>query len=50
METFFKKLGQQFLVESTNIENTSSLYKTTTAEANVKTDRMMKIKRTYHKE
>ena len=50
METFFKKLDHQFLVESTNIENTSSPYKTTTTEANVKTDRMIKIKRTYHKE
>ena len=35
METSFKKLDHQFLVESTNIENTSSPYKTTTTEANV---------------
>ena len=49
-KTFFKKLGYRFLVESTKIENTSFLYKTATSEANVKTNRMMSTKLTYHKD
>ena len=38
--TFFKKLNNYFLVESTKIENASFPYKTAISEANVKTNRM----------
>ena len=48
--SFFKKLGYRFLVESTNIENVSFPYKTVMAEANVKTNRMVSTKWTYQKE
>ena len=43
-KTFFKKLKRCFLVESTKIENTSFPYKTTTSEANIKTNRMVSTK------
>ena len=49
-ETFFKKLENHFLVETTKIENTSFLFKTTSSEANVKTNRMADTKLTYLKE
>ena len=41
--TFFKKLEYRFLVESTKIDDTSTSYKTTISEANVKTNRMVSI-------
>ena len=47
---FFKKLEYCFLVETTNIKNTSFPYKTTLSEANVKTNRIATTKWTYHKE
>ena len=40
MKTFFKKLENRFLVESTKIENASFPYKTAMPEGNVKTNRM----------
>ena len=49
-KTFFKKLGYRFLVESAKIENVSFLCKTPLSEANVKTDRIVSAKWTYHKE
>ena len=49
-ETFFKKLENHFLVETTKIENTSFLFKTTLSEANVKTNRMADTKLAYLKE
>ena len=47
-KTFFKKLEYRFLVETTKIENTSSPFKTTLSEANVKTNRMATEKWTWH--
>ena len=41
MKSFFKKLENSFLVESTKIENALLPYKTTISEANVKTNRMV---------
>ena len=49
-KTFFKKLEYRFLVETTEIENTSFPFKTALSEANVKTNRMATTKWTYHKE
>ena len=49
-ENFFKKLEYCFLVENTKIENVSFPYKTAISEANVKTNRMVSTKWTYHKE
>ena len=49
-KTFFKKLELRFLVESTKIENALFPYKTAISEANVKTNRMVNAKWTYHKE
>ena len=49
-KTFFKKLEHCFLVESTNSENALFSYKTAISEANVKTNRMVSTKWTYHKE
>ena len=49
-EIFFKKLEYRFLVESTKIEKASFPYKTAVSEANVKTNRMVSTKWTYHKE
>ena len=48
-KTFFKKLEYRFLVESTKIENASFPYKTAISEANVKANRMVTTKWTYHK-
>ena len=50
MKTFFKKLEYRFLVESIKIKNASIPCKTAIPEANVKTNRMVSTKWTYHKE
>ena len=50
IKTFFNKLEYRFLVESTKIENVSYSYKTAISEANVKANRMVSTKWTYHKE
>ena len=50
MKTFFKKLKAYFIVESNEIENASFPYRTTISEANVRTNRMVSTKQTYHKE
>ena len=44
MKTFFKKLECRFLVETTEIENTSFPFKTAMSETNVKTNRMKTAK------
>ena len=49
-KTFFKKLENHPLVENTTIENILFPYKTTMLEANVKINRMVSTKWTYHKE
>ena len=49
-QTFFKKLEYGFLVEATKIENTSFPFKTSLSVANVKTNRMVTTKWTYHRE
>ena len=49
-KTFFKKLEYRFLIESTKIESAWFPYKTAISEANVKTNRMVSTKWTYHKE
>ena len=46
---FFKKLDYRFLVERTKIVNASFPYKTAISKANVKTNRMVTTKWTYHK-
>ena len=48
-KTFFKKLEYFFLIESTKIESALFPYKTAISEANVKTNRMVSTKWTYHK-
>ena len=48
-KTFFKKLEQRFLVETTKIENTSFLFKTALSETNVKTNRLATTKVTITK-
>ena len=49
-QTLVKKLEYRFLVESTKIENGKFPCKTALSEANVKTNRMVSTKWTYHKE
>ena len=49
-ENPFQKNGVPILVESTKIENVSFAYKTAISETNVKINRMMSTKWTYHKE
>ena len=49
-KTFFKKLEGIFLDEATKIENTSLPFKTALSKANVKTNRMVTTKWTYHRE
>ena len=49
-KAFFRKMKHFFLVEGSKIENTSFPYKTETSEANVKTNKMVTTKWTYHKE
>ena len=49
-KTCFKQVGYSFLVESTMIENASFPYKTAISEANVKTNKMVSTKCTYHRE
>ena len=46
---FFKKLEHRFLVETTKTENTSFSFNTAMSEANLKTNKMVIIKLTYHK-
>ena len=48
-KTFFKKQEYRFLVETTNLENTSFPFKTALSEANVMTNSMATTKWTYHK-
>ena len=48
-KTFFEKLEYRFLVETTAIKNISFPFKTVLPEANVKTNRMVTAKVTYHK-
>ena len=50
MKTIFKKLGYRFSVERTKIENASFLHKIAMSEVNVKTNKMVTTKWTYHKE
>ena len=50
MKTFFKKLEYRSLVERTKIEKASFPYKTGISEANVKTNRMITTKWSYHRE
>ena len=47
---FLRKLEDRFLVESTKIENASFPDKTTISEANVKKNKTVTTKWTYHKE
>ena len=49
-KAFFKKLENYFLFKRTNIENASFPYETTISKANVKTNKVMSTKWTYHKE
>ena len=49
-KTFYTELECHFLIESTKIENASFRYKTAISEANVKTNKMLSAKWTYHKE
>ena len=49
-KTFFKKLEYRFLVKTTKIANTLFPCKTAISEANVKPNRMVSTKWTYHKE
>ena len=48
-KTKSKKLEYRFSIESTKIENASFPYKTAISETNVKTNRMLTTKSTYHK-
>ena len=48
MKNFFKKLEYRYLVGNTKIENVSFPLKITISEANVKTNRMVSTKWTYH--
>ena len=47
---FFEKLEYSFLVESTKIGNASFPRKTEISEANVKTNKILITKLSYHKE
>ena len=47
---FLHKLKYHFLVESIKIENASFSYKSAISETNVKTNKMVTAKWTYHKE
>ena len=49
-KTFFIKLEYCFLVETTNIENTSFPFQAALSEAKIKTNKMATTKLTYHKE
>ena len=46
----FKKLEYHFLVENIKVENLTFPYKTAVPEANVRTNRIVITKWTYHKE
>ena len=50
MKTFSKNLEYRLSVQSTTIENAWFSYKAVLSEANVKTNRMVSIKWTYHKQ
>ena len=50
MKTFFKKMENNFSVESINIENALFPYKTAISGAIVKTNRTVSTKWTYHEE
>ena len=47
--TFFKKLEYRFLVEAAKVESTPFPFKNALLEANVKTNRIVTTKWTYHK-
>ena len=49
-KTFFKKLEYSFLVESTKIKNVSFPYRIAVSKTNVKINRMVSTKSTFHKE
>ena len=49
-KNLFQKSWVPFFSKSTKIENTPFPYKTTISEANVKTNRIVSTKLTYHKE
>ena len=49
-ESLFEKLEYCFLVERTNTENASFTYKTAISEVNVKANRIVSTKWTYHRE
>ena len=49
-KNFLKNMEYRFLVESTKIENASFPYKTATSETNVKANRVISTKCTYHKD
>ena len=49
-QTIFRKLRYRFLVESTEIENATFLYKAALSKANDNTNRLESTKCTYHKE
>ena len=48
-KSFFKQLEYSYLVESTEIKNASFPYKSDVLETNVKTNRMVNAKWSYHK-
>ena len=49
-ENLFQETGEISLVESIKIENVSFPHKTDISEVNVKTNKMLSTKLTYHKE
>ena len=49
-KNLFQKLEYHYLFESGKIENASFPYNSVMSEANVKKDRMVSTKLTYHKE
>ena len=49
-KTFFKKPEYGFLVESNKIEKASFSNKNSIPKANIKTNKMVRAKPTYHKE
>ena len=49
-QDLYKKLEYGFVVKSNKIENASFPYKTSISEDNVKTNRMVTTKWSYHKE
>ena len=45
-----EKMGYHFFIEHTKIKNASFPYKTAVSEVNVKTNKMLTTKWTYHRE